>query len=106
MRYINPKIDLAFKKIFGSSETKDILINFLNAILYEAQPVIEDLEIIESPPGNKAFGVQETQLDVKATINGDKIALVEIQLLNVPSFEKRILYNAAKSYSLQLTGEE
>ncbi len=106
MRFINPKIDLAFKKIFGSSDTKDILINFLNAILYEAQPVIEDLEIIESPPGNKAFGVQDTQLDVKATINGDKIALVEIQLLNVPSFEKRILYNAAKSYSLQLTGEE
>ncbi len=106
MRYINPKIDLAFKKIFGSSETKDILINFLNAILYEAQPVIEDLEIIESPPGNKAFGVQETQLDVKATINGDRIALVEIQLINVPSFGNRVLYNAAKSYSLQLTGEE
>ncbi len=106
MRYINPKIDLAFKKIFGSSDTKDILINFLNAILYEAQPVIEDLEIIESPPGNQAFGVQETQLDVKATINGDRIALVEIQLINVPSFGNRVLYNAAKSYSLQLTGEE
>ena len=106
MRYINPKIDLAFKKIFGSSDTKDILINFLNAILYEAQPVIENLEIIDSQPGNKAFGVQDTQLDVKATINGGRIALVEIQLINVPSFGNRVLYNAAKSYSLQLTGEE
>ncbi len=106
MRYINPKIDLAFKKIFGSSDTKDILINFLNAILYEAQPVIEDLEIIDSPPVNQGFGAQDTQLDVKATINGNKIALIEIQLLNVPSFGNRVLYNAAKSYSLQLTGEE
>lgn len=106
MRYINPKIDLAFKKIFGSSDTKDILINFLNAILYEAQPVIENLEIIDSPPVNKGFGAQETQLDVKATINGDKIALIEIQLINVPSFGNRVLYNAAKSYSLKLTGEE
>ena len=106
MKYINPKIDLAFKKIFGSSDTKDILINFLNAILYEAQPVIENLEIIDSPPVNQGFGAQETQLDVKATINGDKIALIEIQLINVPSFGNRVLYNAAKSYSLKLTGEE
>ena len=106
MRFINPKIDFAFKKIFGSSDSKDILINFLNAILYEAQPVIEDLEIIDSQPGNQAFGVQDTQLDVKATINGGRIALVEIQLINVPSFGNRVLYNAAKSYSLQLTGEE
>jgi len=106
MRFINPKIDFAFKKIFGSSDSKDILINFLNAILYEAQPVIKDLEIIDSQPGNHTFGVQDTHLDVKATINDGRIALVEIQLLNVPSFGNRVLYNAAKSYSLQLTGEE
>ncbi|MEG4343277.1 Rpn family recombination-promoting nuclease/putative transposase [Microcoleus sp. A003_D6] len=106
MKFINPKIDFAFKKIFGSSDSKDILINFLNAILYEAQPVIEDLEIIDSQPGNQTFGAQDTHLDVKATINGGRIALVEIQLINVPFFGNRVLYNAAKSYSLQLTGEE
>jgi len=106
MRFINPKIDFAFKKIFGSSDSKDILINFLNAILYEAQPVIEDLEIIEAQPGNQTFRFQETQLDVKATINHGRIAIIEIQLLNVHSFEKRFLYNTAKTYSLQLTGQE
>ncbi|MEG5039078.1 MULTISPECIES: Rpn family recombination-promoting nuclease/putative transposase [unclassified Microcoleus] len=106
MRFINPKIDFAFKKIFGSSDSKDILINFLNAILYEAQPIIEDLEIIDSPPETPTLGVQDTHLDVKATINGDRIALVEIQLINVPSFGNRVLYNAAKSYSQQLTGKE
>ncbi|WP_445249132.1 Rpn family recombination-promoting nuclease/putative transposase [Microcoleus sp. OTE_8_concoct_300] len=106
MRFIDPKIDFAFKKIFGSSNSKDILINFLNAILYEAQPLIEDLEIIDSQPENPTLGAQETRLDVKATINGDRIALVEIQLLNVPSFGNRVLYNAAKSYSQQLTGKD
>jgi predicted transposase/invertase (TIGR01784 family) len=106
MRFINPKIDFAFKRIFGSTDSKDILINFLNAILYEAQPIIQDLEIIDSKPENKTFGREDTHLDVKATINGGRIAIVEIQLLNVPSFEKRVLYNAAKTYSLQLTGEE
>ena len=106
MRFIDSKIDFAFKKIFGSSDSKDILINFLNAILYEAQPVIEDLEIIDSPPETPTLGVQDTHLDVKATINGDRIALVEIQLINVPSFGNRVLYNAAKSYSQQLTGKD
>ena len=107
MKFINPKNYFAFKKIFGSTNSKNILIDFLNAIIYEAQPVIEDLEIIESQPGdNQAFGVENTGLDVKAIINGGRIALVEIQLLNVPSFEKRVLYNAAKTYSLQLTREE
>ena len=106
MRFINPKIDFAFKKIFGSSDSKDILINFLNAILYEAQPVIEDLEIIDSQPEPQTLATQDTHLDVKATINGDRIALVEIQLINVPSFGNRVLYNAAKSYSQQLTGKD
>ncbi|MEG3968552.1 Rpn family recombination-promoting nuclease/putative transposase [Microcoleus sp. T2B6] len=106
MRFINPKIDFAFKKIFGSSDSKDILINFLNAILYEAQPVIEDLEIIDSQPEPQTLATQDTHLDVKATINGGRIALVEIQLINVPSFGNRVLYNAAKSYSQQLTGKE
>jgi predicted transposase/invertase (TIGR01784 family) len=56
MRFIDPKIDFAFKKIFGSSDSKDILINFLNAILYEGQPLIEDLEIIDSQPENPTLG--------------------------------------------------
>ena len=106
MRFINPKIDLAFKKIFGTTENKDILINFLNAILYEAHPVIEDLEIIDPHQGVETVGVKDTYLDIKAKINGDRIALIELQLINVSSFGKRALYNGAKTYSRELTGEE
>ncbi len=49
MIFINPKTDFAFKKIFGSEQSKDILISFLNALLYEARPIIEDLEILNPP---------------------------------------------------------
>ncbi len=34
MRFISPKIDYVFKKVFGSKESQDILISFLNAIIY------------------------------------------------------------------------
>jgi predicted transposase/invertase (TIGR01784 family) len=107
MIFINPKTDFAFKKIFGSEQSKDILISFLNAILYEEQPIIEDLEILNPYLAPKIRGVKDTYLDVRAKITGNKTVIIEMQVLNVESFEKRILYNAAKTYSIQLqTGED
>ncbi len=106
MRFINPKTDIAFKKIFGSEQSKDILISFLNSMLYDSQPVIEDLEILNPYLAPRIRGVKETYLDIKAKITGNKTAIVEMQVLNVAGFEKRILYNAAKSYSIQLKPEK
>lgn len=106
MIFINPKIDFAFKKIFGSEDSKDILISFLNALIYEEKPVIQDLEILNPYLAPKIRGVKDTYLDIKARIksedNCDRTVIIEMQVLNVEGFEKRILYNAAKSYSTQL----
>ncbi len=33
MRFLNIKTDYAFKKVFGSEDSKDILLSFLNATL-------------------------------------------------------------------------
>ena len=33
MQFLNPRTDFAFNKIFGSAQSKDILLSFLNAIL-------------------------------------------------------------------------
>ena len=46
MRFINPKTDLAFKKIFGSDASHEILIYFLDSLLYASRGIIADLEII------------------------------------------------------------
>jgi predicted transposase/invertase (TIGR01784 family) len=106
MVFINPKTDFAFKKIFGSTDSKDILISFLNALLYEGEPIIEDLEIIDPYSASKVRGLKDTYLDVKAKITGNQTVIIEMQVLNVAAFEKRVLYNAAKVYSTQLkTGE-
>ena len=107
MIFINPKTDFAFKKIFGSEQSKDILISFLNSILYQGNPTIEDLEILNPYLAPKIRGIKDTYLDVRAKITGDKTVIIEMQVLNVEGFEKRILYNAAKAYSIQLeTGED
>ena len=102
MIFINPKTDYAFKKIFGSSESKDILISFLNALIYESNPTIEDLEIINPNLPPKIEGLKDTYLDVKAQLKDGTLVIIEMQVLNVQSFGKRVFYNAAKTYAFQL----
>jgi predicted transposase/invertase (TIGR01784 family) len=106
MQFINPKTDFAFKKIFGSEESKDILISFLNALLYNSQPTIEDLQILNPYLAPRIRGIKDTYLDVKAKLNDCTTVIIEMQILNVEAFEKRILYNAAKAYSTQLETAE
>ncbi|MDY6940579.1 MAG: Rpn family recombination-promoting nuclease/putative transposase [Cyanobacteriota bacterium] len=105
-RFINPKTDYAFKKIFGSAQSKDILISFLNGLIYEGNPTIEDLEIINPNLPPQLQGLKDTYLDVKARLNDGTLVIIEMQVLNVESFGKRVLYNAAKTYAFQLNSGE
>ncbi|GAA6622930.1 Rpn family recombination-promoting nuclease/putative transposase [Scytonema sp. NUACC26] len=105
--FINPKTDFAFKKIFGSKQSKDILMSFLNAILYNEQDTIQDLVILDPYQAPRIKGIKDSYLDVKATLLDGKTVIIEMQVLNVLGFEKRVLYNAAKAFSIQLgVGED
>jgi len=102
MRFISPKTDFAFKKIFGSPDSKDILISFLNALIYHGESIIEDLEILDPYQIPQLKGLKDTYLDVKAKLKDGSLVIIEMQVLNVESFGKRVLYNASKAYALQL----
>lgn len=102
MTFINPKTDYAFKKIFGALDNKGILISFLNAMIYDGNPTIEDLEIINPNLPPKITGLKDTYLDVKARLADGTLVIIEMQVLNVEFFGKRVLYNAAKTYASQL----
>ena len=111
MRFINPKTDYAFKKIFGSEQSHDILISFLNAMLYEGNDTIIEIEILNPHLTPRIRGFKDTYLDIKATISDrdhqKSTVIIEMQVLNVEGFQKRILYNAAKTYTNQLAiGDE
>lgn len=102
MIFINPKTDFAFKKIFGSEQSKGILISFLNGILYAGDSIIQDLTILDPYQAPKIVGVKASYLDVKAQLSNGDWVIIEMQVLNVAGFEKRVLYNATKTYSTQL----
>jgi predicted transposase/invertase (TIGR01784 family) len=102
MRFLDPKTDFAFKKIFGSPQSKPILIEFLNALIYGGESIIQDLEILDPYQSPQLQGVKETFLDVKAKLDQGETVLIEMQVLNPLDFNKRVLYNVTKAYSLQL----
>jgi len=91
MTFINPKTDFAFKKIFGSNESKPILISFLNAMIYDGNPTIADLEIIDPYLASRVPYLQDSYLDVKARLAGGATVIIEMQVLNVASFAKRVV---------------
>jgi len=106
MEFINPKTDFGFKKIFASPQSKEVLMSFLNAMLYKGEPTITDLEIIDPYAAPAITGLKDTYLDVKAKITGNKTVIIEMQVINVEAFTKRVIYNAAKTYSTQLKPRE
>ena len=46
-KYINPRVDWAFKRIFGSDDTKECLITFLNG-LFDGEFVIKDVKFLKT----------------------------------------------------------
>ena len=103
MRFLNPKTDFAFKKIFGSEQSREILLSFLNAILQLESPYrIADLQILDPYLAPKIHGMKDTYLDVRAQDEQGKWYIIEMQVLNVAGFEKRVLYNACKTYAGQI----
>ena len=74
--FINPRTDFAFKKIFGSPQSKDILTSFLNALLYEGRPLIQDLHILDPYQAPRIEGIKESYLDVKVELTDGRAVII------------------------------
>ena len=98
-KYLDPKADLTFKKVFG--EHKELLISFLNALL----PLPEGKEIVtleylpsEMVPVNP--DKKDTIVDVRCKDKDGRQFLVEMQMYWTDAFRQRVLLNTCKAYSL------
>lgn len=101
MDYINPRIDLAFKKIFGVEENKDLLISLINSVISPADRII-DLELL-NPYNPKNFKKDKLSiLDIKAKDVDGKRFNIEIQITDEANYDKRALYYWGKLYTEQL----
>ena len=100
-KYLDPRADLTFKKIFG--EHKHLVISLLNAML----PLADDelVESIEYWPADKIPDRTEVEkysiVDVCCRDNKGREFIVEMQMSWSDSFKNRVLLNASKAYVAQ-----
>lgn len=101
MRYLDPKADLTFKKVFG--EHKDLLISLLNALLpLSADEQVESVEYLPAelvpdlPMGKNSI------VDVRCKDLSGRQFIVEMQMIWTPAFQQRVLFNASKAFVRQL----
>jgi predicted transposase/invertase (TIGR01784 family) len=101
MCQINPRVDLAFKKLFGSEENKDLLLSLLRAFLPDANIA----EVVLKNPYNLADyrAGKISILDIKACDEQGRWFNVEMQIGEDLYFDKRAIYYWAKLVTEQLT---
>ena len=105
MEGISPKVDVVFKKIFGTEENKDLLVSLINSIVSEADQVA-DVTLL-NPYNVKNFKTDKLSiLDIKAKGIDGKQFNVEIQITDEADYDKRALYYWGKLYTEQLKTSE
>lgn len=101
MRYLDPKADLTFKKIFG--EHKDLLISLLNALLPLADDEqIESVEYLSPELLPETYVGKNSIVDVRCRDVKGRQFIVEMQMLWTEAFKQRVLFNASKAFVRQL----
>jgi predicted transposase/invertase (TIGR01784 family) len=93
MTIMLPKIDFAFKLLFGDLRSRNILADFLKAVL----PGLADEEFaeitIEDPHLKREFGGGKLKiLDMKIRTAGGKLIDIAIQISGIPEMRSRITY--------------
>lgn len=105
MRYLNPKADLTFKRVFG--EHPDLVKSFLNALLpLEPEENITDIEYLPSEMVPENPLRKNSIVDVRCKDNKGRYFIVEMQMIWSPEFKQRVLFNASKAYVRQMDSGE
>jgi predicted transposase/invertase (TIGR01784 family) len=104
-RYLDPKADVVFKKIFG--DHPNLLMSFLNAVL----PLAPDSPIVELSylPTEQVPPIPEfkrTIADAKCTDSQGRVFIVEMQMNWTDIFRNRLLFGTSQALVKQLESGE
>lgn len=100
MRYLDPKADLTFKKIFGKHP--DLLISLLNALLpLSDEEQIESIEYLPTELVPELYEHKNSIVDVLCQDVKGRQFCVEMQMEWTTAFKQRVLFNASKLYVTQ-----
>ena len=100
-RFLDPKADLTFKKVFG--EHKHLVMSLLNALLpLDDGKQVESIEYLQPEMTPRTPFSKDTIVDVRCEETGGRKFIVEMQMNWRANYEQRALFNMAKAYVGQL----
>ncbi|MBR1558094.1 MAG: Rpn family recombination-promoting nuclease/putative transposase [Prevotella sp.] len=104
-KYLDPKADLTFKKVFGEHE--DLVMSLLNALLpLDEGKQIEHVEYMQPELVPENPGKKNSIVDVRCRETGGRHFIVEMQMNWNHEFEQRVILNASKAVIKQLNTNE
>ncbi len=104
-KYLDPKADLTFKKIFG--EHPDLVMSLLNALLpLEKGKEICDIHYLSPERVPRTEEGKDSIVDVYCETNDKRQFIVEMQMYWSTNFMQRVLFNSSKVYVSQLDESE
>ncbi|EKE10231.1 MAG: hypothetical protein ACD_16C00066G0008 [uncultured bacterium] len=102
-KFLDPKNDFAFKRIFGTEKNKDILIHFLNDMLtFKDRALIQDVTFLKTIQDPETASKKTSIVDILCKDEKDNRYIVEMQVAKEKGFEKRAQYYASKAYISQV----
>lgn len=102
-KFLDPKNDVAFKKIFGTEKNKEILIHFLNDVLtFKENYPIKDVTFLKTLQDPETAAKKTSVVDVLCEDEKGNKYIVEMQMAKEKGFEKRAIYYASKAYVSQM----
>lgn len=102
-KFLDPKNDVAFKKIFGTEKNKDILIHFLNDMIpFPDGAKIQSVTFLKPSQDPDTAAKKQSIVDVLCVDEKGSQYIVEMQVASTKGFEKRAQYYAAKTYINQM----
>lgn len=102
-KFLDPKNDYAFKRIFGQEKNQDILIDFINAVVgFSGDGRIRTVTFLKTSQDPEIAYKKQSLVDVLCTDEHGRQYIIEMQVARTTGFEKRAQYYAAKAYSRQL----
>jgi predicted transposase/invertase (TIGR01784 family) len=106
-RFLDPKNECAFRRIFGTDKNKEILIHFLNDLLsFHIGASIEKVTFLDPIPDPEIAIKKQSIVDVLCIDAKGAKYIIEMLVARIKGFEKRAHYYAAKAYSGQMRSGE
>ena len=99
-KFINPFTDVGFKRIFGQEINKDLLTDFLNALL-EGERKIQDITLLDKEQIPEYENDRGLTYDIYCTDTNGEQFIVEMQNRSHINFKSRTVYYLSQALARQ-----